>query len=254
MSLLVVGPPPLRCRYWATLFSRPNDTSVYIIGTSDDGNAGVPTSIVLSQSKDEGVTWSPCVVLSPSSNTKAYSTGPTPVGLWGGRLWRAFEHNVGPGWGSGCVHCTALHCAVSSARAGLHDDAPTTTRPCSHPSLHTTTAQCTLGRLRTATWGRCCCSLKAVVEPPALRMPTPPHPNPQPPPLTPTPPHSHWTASPLLFAAPPPPPPPQLLSAPAVSRCGSPRPSGPWCVDPLWGAALLCRGGLGATCLEQQHR
>lgn len=84
--------------YWATLFTRPGDAAVYLLGTSDDGNAGAPTGVVLSQSLDDGATWSPVTVLFRDSSS--FSTGPTPVLLWAGRLWRAFEHNRGA-WGSG---------------------------------------------------------------------------------------------------------------------------------------------------------
>lgn len=84
--------------YWATLFTRPGDASVYLLGVSGDGSAGV-AQIVISASADEGVTWSPSVALTNSN--VSYSTGPTPVMNYGGRLWRAHEHNTGAGWGRG---------------------------------------------------------------------------------------------------------------------------------------------------------
>lgn len=85
--------------YWATLFTRPNDNNVYIIGTSGDGSQKEPTQIVLSSSTDEGKTWANPVYL--SNSTVSYSTGPTPVIVHNNRLWRVFEHNTGPGWATG---------------------------------------------------------------------------------------------------------------------------------------------------------
>lgn len=88
--------------YWATLFVRAGDAAVYLLGVSNDGNvAGEPAQATISRSVDEGATWtSPAVRLTAASNA-SFSTGPTPVLLAGGRLWRALEHNVGPGWASG---------------------------------------------------------------------------------------------------------------------------------------------------------
>eukprot|EP00047_Mylnosiga_fluctuans_P005687 m.242067 g.242067 ORF g.242067 m.242067 type:complete len:439 (+) comp13960_c0_seq1:1-1317(+) len=83
--------------YWATLFVRDGDTAVYIFGTTNDGNPA-PTQIVIARSLDCGATWQPRVL---TNSTKSYSTGPTPILQHNGRLWRAFEHNTGPGWGSG---------------------------------------------------------------------------------------------------------------------------------------------------------
>lgn len=83
--------------YWATLFTRPNDTAVYMIGSSSDGSTLAQVSI--SKSVDDGTTWTPAAALTNSKSS--FSTGPTPVLAYAGRLWRAFEHNVGAGWGSG---------------------------------------------------------------------------------------------------------------------------------------------------------
>jgi hypothetical protein len=92
--------------YWATLFTRAGDAAVYLLGVSNDGNvAGEPAQATISRSVDEGATWtSPAVRLTAASNA-SFSTGPTPVLLAGGRLWRALEHNVGPGWASGYSTC-----------------------------------------------------------------------------------------------------------------------------------------------------
>jgi hypothetical protein len=86
--------------YWGTLFTRPldNGTTVYIIGTTNDGSLP-PAQIAISSSSDGGQTWRTSVPL--SNSTINYSCGPTPVLLHAGRIWRAFEHNVGPGWASG---------------------------------------------------------------------------------------------------------------------------------------------------------
>jgi hypothetical protein len=85
--------------YWSTLFTRPNDTNVYIMGTSSD-NYDTPAQIVIAGSADGGATWSAPTALTPPGGAP-YSTGPTPVLLHGGRLWRAYERNVGPAWGAG---------------------------------------------------------------------------------------------------------------------------------------------------------
>lgn len=86
--------------YWATLFTRPGDDgSVYAIGTSGDGAIGGVAQIVVARSTDGGATWSAPAYLTHSN--VSYSTGPTPVLLHGGRLWRAFEHNTGKGWATG---------------------------------------------------------------------------------------------------------------------------------------------------------
>jgi len=85
--------------YWATLFNRPGDAATYIMGTSNDNAIpGSPAQIVLSATTDCGTTWLPTAFLTNSSI--AYSTGPTPVIVKDGRLWRAFEHNLGS-WGTG---------------------------------------------------------------------------------------------------------------------------------------------------------
>jgi len=81
--------------YWATLFSRAGDPNAYLIGTSGDERSN--GHITIARSGDEGSTWD---VASLVADAKPFSTGPTPVLQSGGRLWRAFEHNLGP-WGSG---------------------------------------------------------------------------------------------------------------------------------------------------------
>jgi len=103
--------------YWASLFERsaaaPGDAGVYLMGVSDDGDRA---AITVARSGDGGATWqpSPAAVLARNA-TSAFSTGPTPVLLWAGRLWRAFEHNSGPGWASGYA------CVVMSAPADAAD-------------------------------------------------------------------------------------------------------------------------------------
>jgi len=82
--------------YWATLFSRPTDNNVYLLGTSDGGSSA---RITIARSGDEGATWNVSTLVADSK--AAFSTGPTPVLQAGGRLWRAFEHNLGSDWGSG---------------------------------------------------------------------------------------------------------------------------------------------------------
>ena len=82
--------------YWATLFSRAGDPNAYLLGTSgDERSAG---HIAIARSGDEGATWTVATLV---AGAQPFSTGPTPVLQSGGRLWRAFEHNVGPGWASG---------------------------------------------------------------------------------------------------------------------------------------------------------
>eukprot|EP00048_Salpingoeca_helianthica_P018573 m.242403 g.242403 ORF g.242403 m.242403 type:complete len:518 (-) comp25643_c0_seq1:24-1577(-) len=83
--------------YWSSLFVRESDPRVYLLGTTNDGIPG-PTQIVIGASSDCGATWQTAVL---SNSTQSYSTGPTPVLVHAGRLWRAFEHNVAPGWASG---------------------------------------------------------------------------------------------------------------------------------------------------------
>ncbi len=81
--------------YWATLFSRAGDSNAYLIGTSGDERSS--GHITIARSGDEGATWDVATLV---ADAKPFSTGPTPVLQSGGRLWRAFEHNLGP-WGSG---------------------------------------------------------------------------------------------------------------------------------------------------------
>lgn len=98
------GPTAVADVYWATLFRRAGGGDgadvVYLLGVSNDGNAGVPAQATISRSLDGGATWvSPAVRLTNSS--ASFSTGPTPVLEFAGRLWRALEHNTAPGWASG---------------------------------------------------------------------------------------------------------------------------------------------------------
>ena len=89
--------------YWATLFTRANDSAVYLLGVQCDGTSdceGKYNQISIAESLDGGMTWSRGVNLTSDAEW-SYSTGPTPILPWGGRLWRAYEHNVGPAWGSG---------------------------------------------------------------------------------------------------------------------------------------------------------
>ena len=88
--------------YWATLFRRASEpAAVYLLGVSDDGNvAGRKSQATIARSLDGGLSWSPAVFLTGSA-TASFSTGPTPVLESQGRIWRAFEHNVGAGWASG---------------------------------------------------------------------------------------------------------------------------------------------------------
>lgn len=97
--------------YWSTLFTRADDKNVYLLGTTNDGFPG-PTQISIASSSDCGSTWRGSILT--HSNT-SFSTGPTPVLQHSGRLWRAFEHNVQPGWASGYA------CVVLSADAGAAD-------------------------------------------------------------------------------------------------------------------------------------
>jgi len=81
--------------YWATLFTRPNDNSVYVLGTSI--NEGTNSQAIISRSLDCGMTWNTSIV---TTWIHQISTGPTPVLLSRNRLWRAFERNDGA-WASG---------------------------------------------------------------------------------------------------------------------------------------------------------
>ena len=103
--------------YWATLVDRtaavPGDAGVYLMGVSDDGDRA---AITIARSGDGGATWQPSPAAALARNsTSAFYTGPTPVLLWAGRLWRAYEHNAGPGWASGYA------CVVMSAPADAAD-------------------------------------------------------------------------------------------------------------------------------------
>ena len=103
--------------YWATLFTRPSDAAVYLMGVSNDGaSAGA----AIARSADGGATWSPspAAVLAAGVGGAAFSTGPTPVLLHAGRLWRAYERNRGA-WATGYA------AVVLSAPA----DAPDLTAP-----------------------------------------------------------------------------------------------------------------------------
>lgn len=78
--------------YWATLFARPGDSAVYLMGTNaSDASA----QISIARSADCGSTWESTLL---TASPTAYSTGPTPVLLHAGRLWRAYEWNTGDGW------------------------------------------------------------------------------------------------------------------------------------------------------------
>jgi hypothetical protein len=111
------APAQISSMYWATLFQRPADPAgtVYLLGVSNDGDAaGAPAQAAISRSTDSGATWSsPATLL--TRGAVSFSTGPTPVVLVGGRLWRALERNVGAGWASGYSSC------VLSARADAPD-------------------------------------------------------------------------------------------------------------------------------------
>jgi hypothetical protein len=78
--------------YWATLFSRPQDSATYLMGTSASNSSA---QITIARSVDCGSSWSTAAL---TASPTAYSTGPTPVVLHAGRLWRAFEWNTGHGW------------------------------------------------------------------------------------------------------------------------------------------------------------
>lgn len=80
--------------YWATLFDRPGDSAVYLMGTTaSDASA----QVAIARSPDCGSSWTVTVL---TASPIAFSTGPTPVLLHAGRLWRAFEQNTGSGWGN----------------------------------------------------------------------------------------------------------------------------------------------------------
>lgn len=96
--------------YWATLFSRPGDPAAYLLGTSGDEQS--QGHITIARSSDEGTTWVTSSLR--AGGAQPFSTGPTPVLQSGGRLWRAFEHNVGS-WASGYAS------AVLSAAADAAD-------------------------------------------------------------------------------------------------------------------------------------
>jgi len=99
------GATAVQGMYWATLFARPGDAAVYLMGVSSDGNgAGAPAQAAISRSLDGGATWTSPAARLTSSNA-SFSTGPTPVLLAFGRLWRALEHNTLPGWASGYSVC-----------------------------------------------------------------------------------------------------------------------------------------------------
>lgn len=73
-------------QYWASLFMRPNDAALYLLGNSGDDYA-TTRDVVLSRSADGGRTWSAGRVLFSG----LYATAPTPTILAGGRLYRAME-------------------------------------------------------------------------------------------------------------------------------------------------------------------
>lgn len=84
--------------YWASLFRA--GAALYLLGVSNDGSApSSPAAITISRSDDGSASWSAASALA-SDAAHSFSTGPTPVLSWAGRLWRAFERNVGS-WGSG---------------------------------------------------------------------------------------------------------------------------------------------------------
>jgi hypothetical protein len=103
--------------YWATLFTRAADApgTVYLMGVSNDGNAAAPAQAAIARSTDGGATWAPSPAAQLTTGTVSFSTGPTPVALAAGRLWRALERNAAPGWASGYAAC------VISARADAPD-------------------------------------------------------------------------------------------------------------------------------------
>jgi hypothetical protein len=111
--------------YWATLFNRPADAAslTYIMGTSSD-TGDAQCQVVISSSADEGLTWAAGVKLTTSS--PGYSTGPTPVLLHAGRLWRAYEQNTGA-WASG--YSTVVISAAADAASLLAPSAWTLSQP-----------------------------------------------------------------------------------------------------------------------------
>jgi hypothetical protein len=102
--------------YWSSLFVRDDDEHVYLLGTTNDGAPG-PTQISIAASTDCGSTWQVVVL---TNSTQSYSTGPTPVLVHAGRLWRAFEHNEGAGWASGYA---AVVLSASANASNLLDPA-----------------------------------------------------------------------------------------------------------------------------------
>jgi hypothetical protein len=82
--------------YWASIFVHQGDA--YLMGTSK--NHGF---VVISRSRDEGVTWT--VPRDRSSglllDDMQYHCAPVPIVIHQGRIWRAMEDVMGPGgWGS----------------------------------------------------------------------------------------------------------------------------------------------------------
>jgi hypothetical protein len=82
--------------YWASIFVHQGDA--YLLGTSRQHGY-----VVLSRSRDEGVTWT--VPKDKSSglllDDGQYHCAPVPVVIHNGRIWRAMEDAMGPGgWGS----------------------------------------------------------------------------------------------------------------------------------------------------------
>jgi hypothetical protein len=83
----------LRGQVWSTLFV--HEGQLYLLGTDRFNGA-----VVIRRSGDGGSTWT-----TPSSNTTgrllagSFSTGPTPVLVSGGRIWRALEAVRSGSWG-----------------------------------------------------------------------------------------------------------------------------------------------------------
>jgi hypothetical protein len=82
--------------YWASIFVHQGEA--YLIGTSRQHGY-----VVISRSRDEGVTWS--VPMDKNSgllrDDGKYHCAPVPVVVHQGRIWRAMEDAMGPGgWGS----------------------------------------------------------------------------------------------------------------------------------------------------------